>query len=266
MLSFFFSCALLKEFLGSAVQQPTVAFRNAELQDVSLGGLTLDTVWVLSNPNAVGVSLASVDYALFVENQQVLAGAPKSGLQIPAQGQTELHFPTNIKFAELAGVVATFLTKDTATWRVEGSLGVQTPLGILRLPIAQEGHFEVPKVPTLAFGNPRVTTVTFQGATIEFPLVVTNKNTYALPVAEVTGTLAIAGSPLGTLSSGNLGAVEGKGSRQVVLPLHVSFIAGARAWDNALRGESAQVTFKAQLQSGPQTLPVNIDQLVNFLR
>ena len=42
----------------------------------------------------------------------------------------------------------------------EGGLGVQTPVGVIRLPIAKEGLFEVPKIPAVVFGNPRVTNVT----------------------------------------------------------------------------------------------------------
>lgn len=268
-LSVLSGCAYLRQFLnaaGPAFNQPSFNFRTMVLQDISLGGLNLDTVWDLANPNPVGISLASVDYALFIENKQVVAGAPKNGLQIAAQGSTELHFPANIQFADVAAVVETFLTKDMASWRAEGGLGVQTPIGVIRFPIAREGQFEVPKLPAVVFGNPRVTNISFQGATVEFPLTVTNKNTYALPIAGVTGNLAIAGSNVGSLSTGNLGAMEGKGAKQVALPLTINFLSAAGAVVNAVRGGNAQVSFNAQVQSGTQAVPLKIDQLVNFIR
>ena len=259
-------CAYLQQFLKAAFREPTFTFKNMLLNDVSLGGLNLDTVWDLNNPNNVGVSLAAVDYALFIEGKQVVAGHPENGLQLAANGSSELHFPASIKFQDIADVVQTFLTKDFASWRAEGSLGVQTPIGVLKLPLAKDGQFEVPKLPDIVFGNPRVTSVTFTGATVEFPLTVTNKNTYALPVAGVTGNLAIAGSNVGTLSTGNLGAMEGKGAKQVSLPLTINFLSAAGAVVNAVRGGNAQVSFNAQVQSGPQTLPIKIDQLVSFVR
>ena len=40
--------------------------------------------------------------------------------------------------------------------------------------------------------DPRVGNIGFQGATIEFPMTVTNKNTYALPIAGVTVIEAVA--------------------------------------------------------------------------
>jgi LEA14-like dessication related protein len=268
-LSVLSGCAFLRELLNSSAVQgaePTFSFRSMVLTDISLGGLNLDTVWDLKNPNSVAISLASVDYALFIEGKQVLAGAPANGLQIAANGSSELHFPANIKFTDVAAVVETFLTKDTASWRAEGGLGVSTPIGVIRFPIAKQGEFEVPKLPVIVFGNPRVSNIGFQGATVEFPMTVTNKNTYALPIAGVTGSLAIAGSNIGTLSTGNLGAMEGKGAKQVSLPLNISFIGAANAAITAVQGGNAQVTFTAQVQSGGQALPIKVDQLLNFIR
>jgi LEA14-like dessication related protein len=259
-------CAYLQQFLKSSGREPTFSFRNMGLTDISLAGLNLDTVWDLGNPNPVSISLASVDYALFVEGKQVVAGAPQNGLQIAANGSSELHFPAGIKFADLVAVVDTFLNKDNASWRAEGALGVQTPIGVIRLPIAKEGLFEVPKLPAIVFGNPRISNVTFTGATVEFPLTVTNKNTYSLPIAGVAGNLAIAGSNIGTLSTGNLGAMDGKGAKQVAIPLNINFVNAVGAAASAVRGGNAQVTFNATVQSGGQAVPIKIDQLVNFIR
>ncbi len=265
-LSILSGCAYLQQFLKTAFREPTFTFKNMLLNDVSLGGLNLDTVWDLNNPNNVAISLAAVDYALFVEDKQVVAGHPENGLQLAANGSSELHFPANIKFQDVAAVVQTFLTKELASWRAEGSIGVQTPIGVLKLPLVKEGQFEVPKLPAIVFGNPRVTNITLTGATVEFPLTVTNKNTYALPIAGVTGNLAVAGSNVGTLSTGDLGAMDGKGAKQVSLPLTINFLSAAGAVVNAVRGGNAQVSFNAQVQSGPQTLPIRVDQLVSFVR
>ena len=133
-------CAYLADFLKGAqgaglFNQPTFTFKTANLEHITLGGLDLDTVWELNNPNNVGISLASIDYALFIEDKQVVAGQPQNGLQIGANGASNLHFPANIKFQDVAQVVETFLTKDRAKWKAEGSIGVQTPIGVIKLPM-----------------------------------------------------------------------------------------------------------------------------------
>ena len=60
--------------------------------------------------------------------------------------------------------------------------------------------------------------------------------------------------------------MEGRGTKQVAIPLNISFLGAAGAAMNAVRGGNARVTFSAQVQSGGQALPIQVDQLVNFIR
>lgn len=266
-------CAELAQYLQllggsgqSGFTQPTLTLKSAAVTNATLGGLSLDTTWQLDNPNALGLSLSSIEYALVVDGHQVLAGAPANGLQIPANGSAELRFPASVKFADLGGVLETFLTKDRARYRVQGSLGLQTPIGELKLPLATEGDFEVPKVPQVQVGNPRVTNLSFTGATVEFPLTVTNRNGFPMPISQVSGTISVAGAALGTLSTGDLGQLTAKGARQVALPLQVNFLSAAGAAVTAIRGGDAQVQFNAAVSSGGIAVPMRVDQLVSFLR
>jgi LEA14-like dessication related protein len=259
-------CKALTDFLAGAFQKPGFNFKNLGLSDISLAGLTLDTIWQLDNPNSVGLSLASVKYALSVEDKQVVAGAPPNGLQIPAAGSTDMHFPAALKFQDLAQVVQTFLTKESGKYKAEGELGIQTPIGVLAFPLSKEGDFEIPKVPDIQFGSPKISNMGLSGATIEFPLSVTNKNTYAVPVSGLGGALKMAGSSIGNIDAGNLGAMDGKGVKQVSIPLKVNFLSAGAAVMKAVSSGNAQLQFDAQLQSGGQALPVNVNQLVNFLK
>ncbi|MBL9037137.1 MAG: LEA type 2 family protein [Archangium sp.] len=259
-------CALLRDLLKSSFRQPSFSFTRVVVSDVTLGGLTLDTVWALNNPNAVAISLASVDYALFVDGHQVVAGAPKQGLNIAANGVSELHFPTQLSFLDVAQVLEVFLTRDTAHWKAEGRIGVQTPIGVLRFPLAKEGDFEVPKRPAVAFGEPRVSNFSLQGVTIEFPLNVTNRSSYALPVGVVSGSLRLAGAPVGTLSTPPLGALEGRGTKQVALPLTINFLSAGVGVMRAVQQGRADLTFTAQVESGSARIPIAVQQAVRFVQ
>ena len=99
----------------------------------------------------------------------MVAGKPPNGLQIPARGKGDLVFPANVQFADVAPVLQTFLQKDYAQYRAEGRVGVQTPIGVLSFPIVHEDQFEVPKMPTVQFGAPRITNLSFTGATLDIP-------------------------------------------------------------------------------------------------
>ena len=259
-------CAYLSQFLGAAgFSQPSFNFKNLALENASFQGITLDTIWKLDNPNPVGLSLASIDYALTVEDKQVVSGKPRTGLQVNANGSSDLHFPAGIKFQDLGQVVQTFLTKDNAKWGASGSLGVQTPIGVISFPLSKTGTFEVPKLPAISFGNPKVSNLNLSGATLEFPLNVTNKNSYALPLT-VSGDLTLAGAKIGTISTGNMGALAGKGQKTMAMPLTVNFISAAGAAVKIAQGGQAQVAFNANVESGGMKLPLNVNQLVNIVK
>ncbi|WNG30815.1 LEA type 2 family protein [Cystobacter fuscus] len=257
-------CAALQKMAKNAFKKPTLTFKTARLSQASLSDATVDLVYQLNNPNPLGLSLASISYAFFVEDKQVVAGTPAKGLNIAANGKSELVFPANVRFADIAPVVTTFLNKDSARYKAQGSLGVKTPLGVLSFPLEHEGTFEVPKIPQVQFQSPRITNVTVQGATVEFPLVVKNRNSFALPVAGIGGALKVAGANVGNLATGNLGLLEPGGTKELTLPLKINF-ASALSAANALRsGGNAQVMLDGQLQSGSQNVPMDISQLLNF--
>jgi len=259
-------CASLQRMAKNAFKKPRLTFKTARLQQASLADATVDLVYQLENPNPLGLNLASIDYAFFVEGKQVVAGTPPKGLNIAARGKSDLVFPANIKFADIAPVVQTFLNKDTAQYRAQGSVGIQTPIGVLRFPLEHEGTFEVPKVPQVQFESPRITNVTLQGATVEFPLTVRNRNSFPLPVGGISGALRVAGANVGNLSTGDLGLLEPSATRQLTLPLKINFLSAASA-ANALRsGGNAQVKLEGHLLSGGQNVPLDVAQLLNFRR
>lgn len=254
-------CATLKKLF----KKPAVTFKTARLSSASLSDATVDVVYEVRNPNTFGLSLAKVDYAFFVEGKQVVAGSPRKGLQLKARDSSELVFPANVKFADIVPVVETFLTKDQATFRVQGSVGIDTPIGVLPFSLDREGTFEVPKIPNVQFEPPRITNLTLSGATVEFPLNITNRNGFPLPVGGIAGDLKVAGANVGTLSTGDLGMLEGGATRQVTLPLQINF-ARAAAAASALRSGNAQVSLSGRLTSGSGSVPLNIGQLVQFRR
>ena len=259
-------CAALQNLLKGAFKKPTVTFKTARLADASLSDATVNLVYEVSNPNGFGLDLASVDYAFFVEGKQVVAGKPKKGLNLKANGKSELVFPANVRFADIVPVVETFLNKDRAAFKAQGTVGIKTPIGVIDFPLSKEGTFEVPKIPQVAFQAPRITNITLSGATVEFPLEIKNRNSFPLPVAGITGALKVAGADVGTLSTGSLGMLDGSGSKQVTLPLTINFARAASAAMALRSGGNAQVRLDGKLTSDAQSVPLNLSQLVNFVK
>lgn len=258
-------CAALNQLLKGAFQQPRVSFKTAQLQDLSLGGATVNLVWQVQNPNPFGLEVAGVDYRFDIEGKQLAAGKPPNGFDLRAGGSSELQFPVGVRFQELVPALQQLLTRDSVAYKAAGNIGIRTPLGILKFPISHEGTFPVPKLPQVALQAPRITQIGLDGATVEFPLVVTNRNGFPLPVSGLTGGLQVAGNTVGSLSTGDLGMLEANATRQVMLPLRIQFSQALGA-ANALRSGQATVGFQGQLQSGGVALPLSFSQRVQFTR
>lgn len=257
-------CAALGQLFRAAFTEPTLRFQSAQVGNFTLSDATVNLTWIVENPNPVGLSLASFDYGLFVEGNQVVAGAPPLGLRISPQGESTVTFPATVRFADLGPVLTTFLEKDTAAYRASGSLGLQTPIGVVQLPLQHEGTFEVPKVPKVELLAPRITRLDLTSATVELALNLTNRNTYELPIGDLAGTVSIAGAPIGTVQAQKLG-LSPSGTRELRLPLTLQFAqAGSAAL--ALQRGAAQVVFEGSLTSGQSSIPLKFQQNFTFRR
>lgn len=258
-------CAALRNLFQKAFRKPDLKFKTLSLREVSLGGADVDTIWTLNNPNPIGLSLAQADYAFFVENKQVVAGKPRNGLQIPASGKTDLNFPAGVKFQELAPALMVFLQKDVAAYRAEGTLGVDSPIGVIRFPLRKEGTFEVPKVPQLAFEPPRIKNITLSGAQLEIPITLTNRSSFPLPIGGITGALSIGGAKVGNVATGAQGFLDANGTKTVSVPINVNF-ASALSAGNAIRQGRATIALTGNLESGIGQVPISLSEVENFIR
>ncbi|MFL5321821.1 MAG: LEA type 2 family protein, partial [Myxococcaceae bacterium] len=108
-----------------------------------------------------------------------------------------------------------------------------------------------------------IANLSFTSAQLEFPVTVTNRNTYVLPINQVSGGLLIAGANVGSLATGNLGGLDGKAAKQITLPVTVNF-ASALSAANAIRQGNANIAWNGAVQSGSVSIPIKLSQNLAF--
>lgn len=247
-------------------KKPTVAYRSASLSDVSLSGATLNVVTNVDNPNAVGLSLTDVDYKLSIDGSQVATGKPPEGLEIPANGNADVTLPASFKFTDLGQAVSTVLEKGSAGYKAEGTIGLKTPVGVVRVPLSHEGTFKLPAMPGITLGTPRLTNVAIDHATVELPVTLTGKGNLPVPLQALQAAVTIGGARIGEVSAKDLGTLEPGASRSVTLPLTVPFSGAVEAAQAMLKGGSVPIALDGQLQSGPAPVPFQLKTTANFKR
>ncbi|HZX43737.1 MAG TPA: LEA type 2 family protein [Myxococcaceae bacterium] len=260
------SCATLEQLASGAFQKPTLAYKSAALADVSLSGATLNVVTTVNNPNGVGLSLADLDYRLSIDGHPVATGHPPEGLQIPAHGSADVTLPATFQFANLGQAVATVLARGSAGYKAEGTVGLNTPIGVVRLPVSHEGTFELPEMPGIALGTPRVTAVAIDHATVELPVTLTAKGSYPVPVQALEAAVSIGGTRVGEVSAKDLGTLEPGKPRTVSLPLTIPFSGAFTAAQAIVKGGTVPIALDGQLQSGPAPVPFALKTTAQFRR
>ena len=137
-------CAYAKAALCAAFQKPELSFQRIEASRWSLDGVDLNVVFRVKNPNDLALEVAKVDYQFEVEGHRILRGSPNRGVSLPANGSKDLVFPARVRFVEVLPAVTAIFTRDNLRWRASGTLGVETPIGILDYPLTRSGHVQVP--------------------------------------------------------------------------------------------------------------------------
>jgi LEA14-like dessication related protein len=257
------SCASLGNLCGG-FHKPELTFNRVELLDVSLTGITVNVHFNLKNDNPVGVKIASLAYNFEVENRPVVSGHPPNGYEVKPNATVDLAFPAHVNFQDLAATVQVFLQKDVARYSASGSLGVNTPVGVVTFPLSHSGTFDVPKAPDVQINPPTLNSVTLSSAHLTVPILVHNKNGFPLPFGGLSTQVTVGGAPALAPSIPQQSALAPRESRVVNLGVDVNFVQAGMAVANAIRSRQADVGLRGNLNVGGLNVPVDVHKVFQF--
>ena len=255
-------CSLVNQFASSAFQRPSLSFKEARLPHIDFQGADLDLVFLVTNPNSMGLDLTRASYDLEVEGHKVASGTPKNGLKIPAGATTEVTFPAKILWTEIAPALEAVFALDQVRYKASGELGI----GPVTLPLQHEGTFAAPKIPKLDVGSPRITSVSLTGARLSVPLKIANVNGFPLPLGGILGTVDLAGARVGRISLPEAAPVPSNGQTTLNIPLDVSFLQTGAAVAEAIRSGVAEVKIDAIVNAAGASIPLKVAKTVALQR
>jgi LEA14-like dessication related protein len=262
LLPLLFGCSLVQQVASKAFERPTLSFKEARMPNIDFQGAELDLVFLVTNPNSMGLDLTRASYNLEVEGHKVAAGTPKNGLKIPGGGTAEVTFPAKVQWNEIAPALEALFAMDQVRYKASGELGI----GSVTLPLQHEGTFAAPKMPKLDLGSPQLTSLTLTGARLALPLKIANANGFPLPLGGILGTVDIAGATVGRIAMPEAAPVPSKGETTLIIPLNVSFLQSGAAVAQALRSGVAEVKIDATLNAAGASIPVKVARTVELQR
>ncbi len=251
-------CAGLENLAKAAFQEPRLSFRSAALDALDLEGATIGFTFDLENPNAIGVDVARAGWQVEVEGTRVAAGDLPAGLAVPANGKVPVTFPVRVRFRDVPGIVSLLGSgRSELAYRLSGSIGVRTPVGVVDLPMSHSDTVKVPALPRFGLDGLQVRSVSLSSVALGVRLRIQNPNAFPLPAGDLQYALALSGTPVARAEAARVVAVPAAGSAVVEIPVKVDVASAGHVAADLARGGDVQVelTGKAELAG----LPVPLD-------
>lgn len=210
--------------VGDALEayKPKVKFQRLDLREIDFQQVKTSLVFDVNNPNPINLGLASFDYTLSLEEQRITAGEKSKGFQVPAEGQAELKIPLALVFADIPELLDRTRGKDELGFRVQGDMGFNTPLGVVKLPYDADGTMPVIRPPKFSFNTIRVENLAplKNTATLAVVLDVANRGGATIQLKDVDYALNLNQKRIANGAVAQLGAVSGQSQQTVTVPIN----------------------------------------------
>jgi LEA14-like dessication related protein len=251
-------CAAVGELAKAAFQRPTLTFQKASVESIDFEAATLALDYDLENPNGFGLTLARVEYWLQLDGRVVTRGQVRGGLSIPAAGHAPVRFTVRLPFAEVPRLVEVVRAQKPVAYTVGGNVGVETPIGVLDLPITHSDQVALPALPRFRLAGVAVRLVSLTDVELRLSLAIDNPNPFPIPAGALKYAAAVGGEVVASADAEALGAIGARREGTVTIPIRLSILGAGRALSQAVNGGSADVRLQGEARLGAIPVPLDV--------
>ena len=257
------ACAGLRNLAGAAIERPRLEFREATLQGLDLEGATIGVSFDLTNPNGIGLDLARVSWDVEVEETHLADGVLPGGLKIPAYGKAPITIPVHIRFRDVPGIVSLLRSRrDEIRYKVSGTAGVRTPLGVLDLPLTHSDTLKLPGLPGFALESVSVRSTSLSRVALDVKVRVQNPNPFPLPAGKLDYALSIGGAEVARAKDAAVERLGAGGATILTIPVKVDLAQLGGAAVALVRGGDLQMGLAGTADVAGLPLPLELHGLV----
>jgi LEA14-like dessication related protein len=257
-------CAGLKDLARAAFQEPKLTFRNATVDVLDLEGATVALHVELQNPNGFGLDVARVGWTFDAEGTRVATGDMPGGLAIPANGTAPLAIPVRVRWHDVPGIAGLFKRgEDGLAYKVAGTVGVRTPIGVIDLPVSHSDRLTLPKLPSFSLTGLKVRSVSLTDVEFEVRVAVKNPNAFPVPAGKVAWTLALGGgAPVARADGAALAPIGAHDTGSLVVPVRLDLASAGRTALDVARGAEVRVRLAGEAELAGLPVPLDLDAVL----
>lgn len=205
---------------------PKITFDTLKVNKIDFQHVDTMVVFNVDNPNPIKLVFASFGYDFSLAGNPFLSGVQDDGFALEPKGSTKLKIPVSVKFKELIDMATDIKGKDEVPFRIAGTLGFNTPLGKIDVPLKQRGNFPVLRTPKVKFQKLRVGKLNLlkQSVTINLDLGVSHEQGKAMTFDKFAYALKFNGKKVTEGLVAQLGSVEPGAEKTVSLPIQLNLL------------------------------------------
>lgn len=220
-------------------KSPDARVREVAITGLSFEGAEITTDIEISNPNAIGIDLAGLEYQLVVEGSPFVGGEIDQKLSIEAQGTSTIAVPVAVTFLDLRDAIAAVGDKDELAYEVVVELRFDLPiLGVVALPLSVEGTLPVVNPPRVEVARLTLDSITLTKANATLTVELGNPNVFGFRILDFEYGFIVKERPW---IEGELATslnVQPKSSAVVEIPFSLGFLEVGLAVRDILLGDS----------------------------
>lgn len=114
----------------TSVRNLEVDLVKAELEEISLTGLTVGFTIDVFNPNSIGVNVGNLRARIFANNVS-LAVVELPSFDLKAKGSLQHHFSVRLNYLDLGSALVSAIKEWNLSWRIEGVYELRLPFGFV---------------------------------------------------------------------------------------------------------------------------------------
>lgn len=136
-----FLCAGCSLFL----EKPEVKVKDLNVVGVGAGGLDLEFLMTVTNPNSFPVVLKGYTYDLSIMALPLTKGGIRERVEFPAGKATDVRLPFRVAYGDLWEILKRQPDPNRIPYNLVAGLEVETPFGTSTVPVSKASEFAVPE-------------------------------------------------------------------------------------------------------------------------
>lgn len=249
---------------------PKVRFHKLQVEGLTFEQIDAVFVLEIDNPYPLGIDLGSFSWALKLAGNDFLQGNDRKGSRIAPSATSKLRIPVSLSVMDVVNTVTDLAEqKDTVPFRFSGKVGLNTPIGQLKLPYDAKGDMPVLRAPKIALQGVRLDRIDAMGAkaTIAIDLGISHTAASTLSFTGFDYDLRLGGNKVISGLVKDLGEAAPGRTSKVSLPITIDLIAVGTTIAQAITGGGRlDVGLGAKLTVGTPfgAVPLAIDEKGNL--